>query len=70
MKNRELGADDSRKGYHEHTLMNENVCDKFNEALRQIVNYDFSEAQKTHKKKKSQRMKLSEYDAEFWGFTD
>lgn len=70
MKNRENGvSNDSRKGYHEHTLMNEDACDKFNEALRQIANYDFSEAQKTHKKKKGQRMKLSEYDAEYWGFS-
>lgn len=56
------------KGFHEHNLMLDTPSAKVNEALRQIANYDFSEAVKVHKKKK-QRMKLSEYDAEYWGFT-
>lgn len=57
------------KGYHEHTLAAEAPNDKAYEAIRQIIKYDYRTAEKVHKKKKKPKMKFSELDAEYWGFS-
>lgn len=70
VSNRDNGSIDSTKGYHEHDLFSEDSVKRFDEALRQIANYEFEEAKKTHAKSKPKKGKMtfSEYDEEYWGF--
>ena len=56
------------KGFHEHELYATTNNQKFIEALKQIIKYDFKKANAVHKKKKKPKMKFSELDQEYWGF--
>lgn len=71
IKERNKTGENIGGGYHEHELDNELKSAKLNNALRQIVKYDFEEADKVHRKKRVEslgRRTFSEFDPEYYGF--